>query len=112
MEYDIKVYEKKNKKHPFYEWLLDQDNLVRNKIRTRLDLLSLGNFGNSEPVGDGVHEIKMHFGPGYRIYYAMIGAKIVIILCAGHKGTQQKDIKKAKEYLEDYKMRGVKYGKK
>ena len=106
IEFTLRIYEKKNGKMPFYEWLMDQDVTIKQIIRTRLDRLSLGNFSNNEPVGDGINEIKVNTGPGYRIYYGIIDSKIVLILCSGDKSTQDKDIKKAKEYFKDYKMRG------
>lgn len=112
MEYTIQIYEKKDKKIPFHDWLWDQDQTVRNIIRRRIDRLSLGNFSNSKPIGGGVYEIVIDQGPGYRIYYAMIGVKIVLVMCVGDKRTQQKDIEKAKDYFKDYKVRGKDHGKK
>jgi putative addiction module killer protein len=107
MLFTIKVYEKKDKTSPYYEWLDEQEGTIQNMIRARLTRMSLGNFGKSEPVGEGVSELKINVGPGYRIYYCLVGGNLVVlILCVGTKKTQAKDIKNAKDYLKEYKMRG------
>ncbi len=112
MEYKIEIYEKPNRKKPFDDWLEDQDISIRAMLTAKLDRVSLGNFSNCEIVREGISEIKIDKGPGYRIYYNMAGVKMLLILCGGIKKTQRKDIEKAIEYLEDYKARGKKYGKK
>lgn len=107
MEYKIEIYQTDAGKRPFSQWLEDiKDNVTRAKIRIRLDRLEKGNFGQCEPVGEGVFELKIYFGPGYRIYFAKIGLKCVLILFAGDKGTQKSDILKSKSYLKDYLSRG------
>jgi len=106
MLYTIKVYRTLAGKVPFDDWmdkLSDKKALVA--IEVRLDRLTLGNFGQCKSVGDGVHELKIDLGPGYRVYLSKVGGTIVLLLCAGDKGSQQKDIAKAKKYLEDYKIR-------
>lgn len=65
----------------------------------------MGNFGDCEPVGDGISELKINFGPGYRVYFGKIGKTCVLLLVGGSKRSQQGDIEKAKEYFEDYKTR-------
>ena len=67
--------------------------------------MATGNFGDVEPVGEGVLELRIDWGAGYRVYFARIGQVIVLLLCGGDKRTQQKDIKHAKEYFADYKKR-------
>lgn len=79
---------------------------TRVAIELRIDRLGMGNFGQSKSLGDGLHELKIDVGPGYRIYFGSIGQQMILLLCAGNKKSQQKDIDKAKEYLKDYKMRG------
>lgn len=69
----------------------------------RIGRLRLGNFGDTKSLGTGVYELRIHFGPGYRIYYGLEGNKIVILLCAGDKSSQKKDIKKAVTFWEEYK---------
>jgi putative addiction module killer protein len=110
--YTIKYYERKNGCQPAYDWLEDQDSTIRSLIRAKIDRVSLGNFSTCESVCKGISEIKIDVGPGYRIYYSMTGLTIILLLCAGTKRTQSKDIKKAQEYLEDYKSRGKTHAKK
>lgn len=86
-----------------------KDQLTKAKIRIRLDRLEMGNFGQCEPVGDGVFELKIDFGPGYRIYFGKIGLKCVLLLCAGDKSSQKSNILKAKVYFKDYQSRGDEY---
>ncbi len=113
MKYVIEVYETQAGKLPFHEWLTDlADTQARQIMRARLQRVELGNLGNTEPVGAGVSELKITFGPGYRVYFSKIGKTILLLLCAGTKRTQSKDIEKAKKYLDDYKMRGPTHAKK
>jgi putative addiction module killer protein len=87
---------------PFQEWLRDlRDGKGRGIIRTRLNRLLEGNFSNCEPVGEGVHELKIDFGPGYRVYFG-VDANLVILLTGGDKDTQPRDIARAKEFWLDY----------
>ena len=95
-----------NGKVPFIEWLNSlKDPVARSRIRRRLDRLEMGNFGDREPVGEGVSELKLAFGPGYRIYFAEQDDAIIILLCAGDKGSQKKDIKTAKMYWQELQER-------
>jgi putative addiction module killer protein len=82
----------------FDGWLADlRDLKARAKILTRIQRLELGNAGDVRPVGDGVSEMRIDHGPGYRIYYKQAGKEIVLLLCGGDKSTQNKDVKRAKE---------------
>ena len=88
---------------PFGEWLNGlRDVQARALIRKRLNRVRLGNLGDSKNLGEGVKEMRMDFGPGYRIYFGDDGAKLVILLCGGDKGSQVADIRQAKEYWADY----------
>ncbi len=80
-----------------------RDERARARIRTRIARVRLGNLGNCEPVGNGVLEVKIDYGPGYRVYFGQVGAKLVILLCGGDKTSQSKDIRRAIEYWKDYK---------
>lgn len=82
-----------------------KDREGRAKIAARIDRLSLGNFGGCKSLGGGLHELKVDFGPGYRVYFADVDTVIVLLLCGGDKGTQTKDIDVAQKYLTDYKKR-------
>lgn len=64
-----------------------------------------GNFGDSKPVGEGVNELRIYTGPGYRVYYGMHGASLVILLCGGDKASQSKDIARAKKFWMEWKRR-------
>jgi putative addiction module killer protein len=72
-----------------------RDKKAARRIQARIDRVEDGNFGDCQPVGEGVSEMRIHYGPGYRVYVAQRGAEIVILLAGGDKATQDKDIKTA-----------------
>ena len=86
-------------------WLADLNLIAQAKVVTRIDRLALGNFGDCKPLRDGVSELRIDWGPGYRLYYAMLGRACVLLLCGGDKRKQTSDINRAIEFLEDYKER-------
>lgn len=91
---------------PVAEWLEAlKDIKGRGKIRARINQLRAGNPGKFKMVAPGIMELKLDYGPGYRVYFARVGNKVIILLCGGDKSTQSADIKKATEYLGDYKRR-------
>ena len=82
----------------FEKWftaLRDRQAIAR--INTRLRSVSLGNFGDVKPVGEGVSELRIDYGPGYRVYFVQHGSKLIILLAGGDKRSQQRDIEKAIE---------------
>jgi len=82
----------------FLDWYNKlKDCRVRAKIAVRLKQAELGNLGDSKSVGDGIFEMRIHYGPGYRLYYTNENGEIIFLLIAGDKSTQQRDIEKAKE---------------
>jgi putative addiction module killer protein len=82
----------------FDQWLSNlADEKARTKIASRVARLRFGNSGDVRPVGEGLSEMRVHHGPGYRVYYKQTGKTIIVILCGGDKSTQGKDIKRAKE---------------
>ena len=86
----------------FGHWLDTlKDIKGRARILARLDRLADGNPGDTKRVGAGVSELRINFGPGYRVYYTKRGRTIVILLCGGDKGTQQKDIERATRLAQD-----------
>jgi putative addiction module killer protein len=90
----------------FSEWFAElADASARARIRDRIDRLSQGNFGDSKSLGRGVYELRIPWGPGYRVYYAMIGQTCVLLLCGGDKRKQSTEIERAREYFQDYKER-------
>ena len=74
------------------------ETVTHARISARLNRLKLGNFGIAKSLGDGVSELKIDYGPGYRLYYAMNGKTVVLLLLGGDKSTQKQDIKVAKSY--------------
>jgi putative addiction module killer protein len=81
----------------FSDWLRGlRDGVARAKIAARVQRLALGNPGDVRPVGGGVGELRVHHGPGYRVYFARRGAQLVVLLCGGDKSTQARDIAEAK----------------
>jgi putative addiction module killer protein len=86
----------------FANWLDGlKDRTAVARIDVRIRRLSLGNFGDVKPVGEGVSELRIDYGPGYRVYFVRRGEAIVILLCGGDKRTQPKDIAKAKEFAKE-----------
>jgi len=99
-------YQTEDGKEPMTDWLLSlRDKQAQAKIRVRLKRLEAGSFGDCDPVGEGVQELREHLGAGYRVYFARHGQAVVILLCGGSKKTQATDIKTAKEYWQDWKRR-------
>lgn len=102
----IRTYEKADGTVPFNEWLEGlRDKQARGVIRTRLNRVRLGLMGDCKSVGSGVSELRIDFGPGYRVYFAQEGKQIIILLCGGDKSRQEQDIARAKEYWADYGSR-------
>ena len=104
MNMKIFKYQTEKEKIPFDEWIEGlRDRRAKSRIQIRLDRLVLGLFGDWKSVGDGVYELRIPEGQGYRVYYGKEGDTIVILLCGGSKSSQTSDIKQAKAYWEDYK---------
>lgn len=74
----------------------------RKRILARIARLEQGNFGDCKPIGDGVSELRLFFGPGYRVYFGEHGNTIVVLLCGGDKGSKEKDIEKAKRFWREF----------
>ena len=98
----IKIYQRDNGENPVVSWMESLDSSIRYRIKSRLTRVTQGNFGDHEPLGDGLYELKFKFGSGYRIYYSEVHDEIILLLCGGDKKTQSKDIKLARTYLTDY----------
>lgn len=105
-DYTVLLYQSADERRPFTDWLEAlKDRRTRARIRTRIDRLALGNFGDHRALDGGIYELRIDWGPGYRVYFARAGNVILLLLCGGDKTTQQKDIEHAKAYLQDYKDR-------
>lgn len=80
-----------------------RDQRGKAKILIRIDRLARGNPGDAEPVGQGVSELRVNYGPGYRVYFTERGTALVLLLCGGDKRSQPKDIAKAKRLAAEYR---------
>ena len=88
----------------FRDWLDDlRDRRAVARINARLRNASLGHFGDVAPVGDGVSEMRIHYGPGYRLYFIRRGPAIIVMLCGGDKDSQQRDIRRARVMAPDWR---------
>ena len=83
-------------------WTRLKDERARGVIFSRLDRLAYGHAGDAEPVGDGISELRIHHGPGYRVYFQKRGNTIIVLLCGGDKKTQARDIKTAKRLAKEW----------
>lgn len=103
---EIRLYVTGDGSCPFEAWLTGlRDRQARARIKKRLDRVELGNLGDTKPLGEGVSELRVDYGPGYRIYFAQVGTAIVVLLCGGDKSSQRQDILKAKQYWIDFQQR-------
>jgi putative addiction module killer protein len=99
----VQIFVRLNGKAPFETWMRSlRDKQTKARILTRIDRVRLGNFGDCESVGEGVYELRIHFGPGYRVYFGLQGAEIILLLCGGDKSTQTRDIEMAKAYWQEF----------
>ena len=105
MTIEVSYLEIDNKESPYLRWEEKLDTVVRAAVRIRINRIRLGNFGDCHSIKGtpGLHELRLHVGPGYRIYFGKTKDTIVIILCGGDKRSQGRDIKNAKEYWQLYK---------
>jgi putative addiction module killer protein len=103
---EIRIYTNRDGKSPFIDWLKRlRDQKARDTIHNRIDRLRLGNMGDYKALGNGIYEMRIHYSPGYRIYYGKTGKHIILLLCGGNKASQQQDINRAKQYWIDYRIR-------
>ena len=102
----LKTYVDHTGKSIFNDWLEAlRDTQARARIDVRLNRLANGLAGDAKVVGQGVTELRIDWGPGYRVYFARDGAAVVLLLCGGDKRTQKKDIEHAIDYWKDYQAR-------
>ena len=99
----IEVYETEDGKRPFEDWFKNVDRQAARKVQVALDRLEGGNTSNLKGVGAGVAELKINFGPGYRVYLGQQGKRLVILLTGGTKKRQSDDIAEAKRLWSAYK---------
>lgn len=103
---DVQEYIAEDGRNHFEDWLLGlRDSEARARLRARVNRVRLGNFGDCRGVGSGVHELRIDYGPGYRIYFGRRGNSVVILLCGGDKRTQVRDIEMARTLWQEYLRR-------
>jgi putative addiction module killer protein len=103
---EVREYQTAEGKTPLTEWLRGlRDGPTRGRIVARLDRLKAGLLGDWKSVGNGLCELRIDHGPGYRVYYAQEGKTLILLFCGGDKSTQAKDIETAHAYWKDYKTR-------
>lgn len=103
MAFEIRRYRTAAGDEPFTQWLSDLgDRQAQARILVRLERLEVGNFGDSRFLRDGVSELRIDWGPGYRVYFGRDGKTVVVLLCGGDKRKQNTDIEKAVELWQEY----------
>ena len=96
---EIEVFRAKNGRVPFEDWLDDlKDKAAVARVLARLARMRQGNLGDCKAVGEGISELRIDYGPGYRVYFGQKGRTLVVLLCGGDKRTQERDIRLAKQY--------------
>lgn len=105
MEKELRVYRTCEGKEPFTEWLSSlKDKITRAQITNRLNRATQRNYGDCESVGGGIYELKIHYGAGYRVYFAE-QEETIVLLMGGSKKTQTKDIQKSKKFWHEFRER-------
>jgi len=105
---EIRRYQLEDGSTPVAQWLTGlRDARARAQIEVRLRRVMIGNFGDCKAVGEGVTELRVDTGAGYRVYFGQHGQALVILLCGGDKGSQQADIKRAKDFWANWKRRNA-----
>lgn len=103
---ELILYETIDGKCPWHEWFHElADRKAQAALDARLLRLQRGHFGDCKRVGAGISELRIHYGPGYRVYFGEDGDSLVVLLCGGNKRTQKRDIARAKVYWADYRSR-------
>ncbi len=101
------TYQDSNGNKPYADWLKSlTDKQAKARILVRVNRIAAGNFGDCKPLRDGVQELRIDHGPGYRVYLSRQGPVLVLLLCGSDKSDQNRAIKQAVDYLNDWKERG------
>lgn len=104
--FEIENYLTEEGRDPFKDWLAGlADRLAKARVLVRAGRLASGNFGDCKPIREGVWELRIDHGPGYRVYYAQAGSRLILLLLGGDKRRQKADIEQAVEYWNDWKRR-------
>lgn len=100
---EIGVFRCRDGHVPFEEWLNDlRDKRAVARVLARLARVRLGNLGDCRPLGEGVSELRVDYGPGYRVYFGQQGQTLVVLLCGGDKRSQERDVRLAKAYWQEF----------
>lgn len=101
---EVVAFRARNGQVPFEEWLNDlNDKRAVARVLARLARVRQGNLGDCKPVGEGVSELRVDYGPGYRLYFGQRGTALTVLLCGGDKRTQERDIRLAKQFWREFK---------
>jgi putative addiction module killer protein len=104
---ELRTYVASDGRSPFDDWLVGlRDVAARARVRARLARVQAGNFGDCKSLRDGVMELRIDFGPGYRVYFSRQGPVLVLLLCGSDKSDQDRAIREAVKFLDDWKSRG------
>lgn len=103
-EFQVELFVDRNGRCPFENWFANiRDQRTRAVVKSRINRLRLGNFGDCKKLLPGIFELRVDFGPGYRIYFSMISKNVVLIISGGAKKTQIRDIEQARKYWLEYR---------
>jgi putative addiction module killer protein len=106
--FEIRYYHTADGEAPFLKWIAAiSDHRAIAAVQVRLDRIKYGNFGDARPIGNGLSELRIHYGAGIRVYFGRDQGRLIILLCAGTKARQANDIKQAKVNWEDYREHGA-----
>jgi putative addiction module killer protein len=100
---ELRTYRTDTGRAPFEDWFADLDKVAAARVSQALRHMRQGQFGNTKPVGGGVSEFRIDFGPGYRVYFGRDGQEIILLLTGGDKRRQQRDIDAAITFWQDYR---------
>ena len=106
--YQIQDYLTPDGSDPYIDWLTSlADRMAKARVATRVQRMGAGNFGDCKPIAEGVWELRIDHGPGYRVYYARAGTQLILLLVGGDKRRQQADIDTALDYWNDWQRRNA-----
>ena len=106
--HDIQTYRSPDGREPYAQWLARlTDRQARARVLVRVQRMAAGNFGDCKPLDGGVWELRIDWGPGYRVYYALAGRRVVLLLAGGDKRRQQADIATALKCWQDWQRRNA-----
>ena len=103
----VEVYKTDSGREPLMEWVNSLGEPTQSRMKEKMSRVMSGCLGDWKSLGRGIYELRVHFGAGYRMYFALEENKLILLLCGGNKSRQKKDIAKAKKYLTEYQGRSI-----